>query len=105
VEAHYNLGKLLTNENRQHIRSYLDKRSLPYNIQSLEKAYGDLLEAGYIEIDENAVVKAGTKRIDFGAQPRTRTVPADLQREINAMSSSEYNRWLQVPANRARVNA
>ncbi len=92
---------LLTEENSKHLQAYIEKRKLPFNRESLEAAYGELVREGYIETNPEAVVSSGgTKLVDFGGRPGR----ANLSREINRMSAVEYARWLENPANRRLVD-
>jgi len=92
---------LLTEENSKHLQAYISKRKLPFNRESLEAAYGELVREGYIETNPEAVVSSGgTKLVDFGGRP-TR---ANLSCEINRMTAVEYARWLENPANRRLVD-
>ena len=92
---------LLTEENSKHLQAYISKRKLPFNRESLEAAYGELVRQGYIEINHETVVSSGgTKLVDYGGRPGR----ANLSHEINRMSAVEYARWLENPANRRLVD-
>jgi len=91
----------LTEENSKHLQAYISKRKLPFNRESLEAAYSELVREGYIETNPEAVVSSGgTKLIDYGGRPGR----ANLSHEINRMSAAEYTRWLENPANRRLVD-
>jgi len=92
---------VFTEENSKHLQAYIEARKLPFNRESLEAAYGELVREGYIETNPEAVVSSGgTKLVDFGGRP-TRV---NLSREINRMTAVEYARWLENPANRRLVD-
>jgi len=92
---------LLTEENSKHLQAYISKRKLPFNRESLEAAYGELVREGYIEINHETVVSSGgTKLVNFGGRPGR----ANLSHDINRMTAVEYARWLENPANRRLVD-
>ena len=92
---------LLTEENSKHLQAYISKRKLPFNRESLEAAYGELVRQGYIEINHETVVSSGgTKLVDFGGRPGR----ANLSREINRMSAAEYAEFIANPTNRRSID-
>jgi hypothetical protein len=101
-----------TEEHRKHLRAYIDKRNLPYNIHSLEAAYADLVRDGYIQTNSETVVSAGggTKLFDYGAQHRGNQVAElpeydkSLAYKIRSMSAKEYADFIANPTNRRAVD-
>jgi len=93
---------VLSEENKKHLCAYIEKRHLPFTLNSLETAYTDLVREGYIKPNPEAVVSSnGTKLVDYGGGPGR----AKLPYEINRMSAKEYEEWIQNPANRRAVDA
>jgi hypothetical protein len=102
-----------TEAHRKHLRAYIDKRKLPYNINSLEAAYAELVREGYIETNSEKVVSAGggTKLIDLGGEYQPHGTKQNLRvtnkvlADVNRMSAQEYLEYLNVPENRREVEA
>jgi hypothetical protein len=92
---------VLTDENRKHMRAYLDKRNLSYTLNNLETAYGELVKEGYVQTNPEAVVSSGaTKLVDLGAQTPT---PRGGYRPWDRMNSREFEAWVRIPANKQLV--
>jgi hypothetical protein len=91
----------LTEENSKHLRAYIEKRKLPFNRESLEAAYGELVKEGYLETNREAVVSSGsTKLIDYGLQSPMPQDYSKVRAEVNRMDSKQFAEWTRDPANR-----
>jgi hypothetical protein len=102
-----------TEAHRKHLRAYIDKRKLPYNINSLEAAYAELVREGYIETNSEKVVSAGggTKLIDLGGEHQPHGTRQNLRvtnnvlADVNRLSAKDYQDALRNPEYRAQVEA
>ncbi len=91
----------LTEENSKHLQAYIAKRKLPFNRESLEAAYSELVREGYIETNLETVVSSGsTKLIDYGRQSAKPQDYSKVRAEVNRMDSKQYAEWTRDPANR-----
>ncbi len=83
---------VLSDEHKKHLCAYIEKRNLPFTLNSLETAYAELVKEGYVKPNPEAVVSATGRNLwvsNGGEQGPTR---ANLSREINRMSAAEYAR-------------
>ena len=93
----------LTEENSKHLQAYIAKRKLPFNRESLEAAYSELVREGYIETNLETVVRSsGTKLIGNDEQSFGKKTSGGY-RPWDRMNSKEYEAWVRIPANRKLV--
>jgi hypothetical protein len=78
----------LTDESREHMVSYMDKRKKVYTVANLKEAYQTLVAEGYIEPNRDYVNR----------------LYEEVQNEIRGKSAKEYEEWLRIPGNIKRAN-
>lgn len=99
---------LPTDENGDKMRAFIRANGMQVNPQSLKAAYDYLKPRGELELNDTAIVYGQTtKMVDYGEQFRGLQLPdkESLRHKIHSMSASEYQAWLQNPANRRAADA
>jgi hypothetical protein len=102
---------IFNDANKTKLLEYINNHPQPnIDYNTIRLAYESLLAAGEIEIYTNVVIREGsTTAYDYSQINRnekpvkpvpTPTVQENLERKIKNMTSEEYDKWIQTPANR-----
>jgi hypothetical protein len=95
---------IFNDANKTKLLAYLNEHATNIDYNTLRLAYDALKKAGQLDINENVIVRGEYGTVADYSQVETNKQLTDrqatLKYKIKTMTSDEYDKWIQNPANR-----